>query len=125
MEPYVRRGAATAQRDATAVFDGGSVHATAVAIARYIRLTPLMPIIGSQLMAKCENLQVSGSFKWRGAVNALVHSRSRCVVTGSSGNHAIALALAGQMLGVGTVVVMPPEASGWKRARLEALGRAS
>ena len=53
---------------------------------------------------KCENLQRVGAFKFRGAMNALLllggDQKAAGVVTHSSGNHAQALALAGQLLGV-------------------------
>ena len=60
---------------------------------------------------KCENLQRAGAFKFRGAYNALsrlnADERRRGVVTFSSGNHAQAIALAGQLLDIPRVIVMP------------------
>ncbi|MGE5655805.1 MAG: threo-3-hydroxy-L-aspartate ammonia-lyase [Actinomycetota bacterium] len=70
----------------------------------------------SQVFFKCENFQRTGSFKFRGAYNALsrvgeaVQDRRSGVLTFSSGNHAQAIALAGQLLGISTVVVMPADA---------------
>ena len=72
----------------------------AAAIEPHVRRTPLEllsdPGDGNQLWAKCENLQVTGSFKVRGAINALLESgevaRSRGVVTASTGNHGAAVA---------------------------------
>ncbi len=64
---------------------------------------------------KCENFQKTGSFKLRGAYNALSQlspeQKRSGVITHSSGNHAQALALAAKMLGIKAVVVMPENAS--------------
>ena len=63
---------------------------------------------------KCENLQRAGAFKFRGAYNALSRlapdRQARGVVAFSSGNHAQAVALAGQLLDVPRVIVMPTDA---------------
>ncbi|MEG4801011.1 threo-3-hydroxy-L-aspartate ammonia-lyase [Microcoleus sp. ARI1-B5] len=68
----------------------------------------------SQVFFKCENFQRTGSFKFRGACNALMQlseaEKQRGVVTFSSGNHAQAIALAAQLLGIGATVVMPADA---------------
>lgn len=70
--------------------------------------------VGAQVFFKCENLQNMGAFKFRGAFNALsllqAEERKRGVLAYSSGNHAQAVALAGKMLGVKTVIVMPEDA---------------
>lgn len=62
---------------------------------------------------KCENFQRMGAFKFRGAYNALVQlsaeQRAAGVLTYSSGNHAQAIALAGRLLGVPSVIVMPDD----------------
>jgi threonine dehydratase len=69
---------------------------------------------------KCENLQRAGAFKFRGAYNALSRltgaERKRGVVTYSSGNHAQAIALAGRLLDIPRVIVMPADAPEVKRA---------
>jgi len=69
---------------------------------------------GTKSFFKCENFQRMGAFKFRGAYNALAKftdaERKRGVVAFSSGNHAQAVALAGQILGVATVIVMPADA---------------
>jgi len=66
---------------------------------------------GAEVFLKCENFQRMGAFKMRGAYNAVSQlteeERRRGVVTHSSGNHAQALSLAAQLLGVKAVVVMP------------------
>ncbi len=63
---------------------------------------------------KCENLQRMGAFKFRGAYNALSQlpdeRKKRGVITYSSGNHAQAVALAGKLLGIRAVIVMPEDA---------------
>jgi threonine dehydratase len=69
---------------------------------------------GAQVFFKCENLQNMGAFKFRGAYNALSQlskdEKQRGVLAFSSGNHAQAVALAGKMLGIKTVIVMPADA---------------
>jgi threo-3-hydroxy-L-aspartate ammonia-lyase len=78
-------------------------------------------LIGAKLFFKCENLQRMGAFKFRGAYNALsqlsLDERKRGVLAFSSGNHAQAVALAGKLLGIKTVIVMPENAP---RVKLEA-----
>jgi threonine dehydratase len=70
--------------------------------------------VGAKLYFKCENLQRMGAFKFRGAYNALsqlnAEERRRGVLAFSSGNHAQAVALAGKLLGIKTVIVMPENA---------------
>ncbi|MCA8918682.1 MAG: threo-3-hydroxy-L-aspartate ammonia-lyase [Planctomycetes bacterium] len=67
---------------------------------------------------KCENFQRVGAFKFRGAYNALSQftpdQRKAGVLTYSSGNHAQAIALAGRLLGIPAVIVMPDDAPGVK-----------
>jgi threo-3-hydroxy-L-aspartate ammonia-lyase len=69
---------------------------------------------------KCENLQRAGAFKFRGAYNALsqlpADQRRRGVVAFSSGNHAQAVALSGQLLDMPRVIVMPTDSPAVKRA---------
>jgi threonine dehydratase len=81
---------------------------------------------GATVFFKCENLQRAGAFKFRGAYNALSRlspdERRRGVVTFSSGNHAQAIALAGQILDVPRVIVMPSDAPEVKRAATAAYG---
>jgi threonine dehydratase len=68
----------------------------------------------AQVFFKCENFQRMGAFKFRGAFNALAQlapdQRRGGVLAYSSGNHAQAVALAGKLLGVNTVIVMPQDA---------------
>jgi threo-3-hydroxy-L-aspartate ammonia-lyase len=71
-------------------------------------------LTGAEVFFKCENLQRAGAFKFRGAFNALsrlsAEARRRGVLTYSSGNHAQAIALSGQLLGIPTTIVMPRDA---------------
>lgn len=81
---------------------------------------------GAQLYFKCENFQRAGAFKFRGAYFALSQlsgdQRVRGVLTYSSGNHAQALALAGKLLGVQIVVIMPSDAPALKVAATKGYG---
>ena len=76
-------------------------------------------LAGRELFFKCENFQKTGSFKYRGATNAIQKlddaTASRGVVTHSSGNHAQALALAAKVRGITAHVVMPHTASPIKK----------
>jgi threonine dehydratase len=81
---------------------------------------------GATVFWKCENLQRMGAFKFRGAYNALSKlapaQRERGVATYSSGNHAQAVALAGRLLGVPAVIVMPADAPAVKLDATRAYG---
>ncbi len=85
-----------------------------------IRNFELDAIAGGSVFVKPECLQVTGSFKIRGAYNLLCQlsqeERQRGAVAWSSGNHAQGVAAAGAMLGVPTAIVMPEDAP---RAKLE------
>jgi threonine dehydratase len=82
--------------------------------------------LGCRVHFKCENLQRTGAFKFRGAYHALSRldaaARGRGVITYSSGNHAQALAAAGRLLGVTVTVVMPIDAPAVKREGTERRG---
>ena len=81
---------------------------------------------GVELYFKCENLQRSGSFKIRGAVNAVLclsdNEANNGVVTVSSGNHGTALSLAAKIRGINATVVLPKNALPFKRNLIENLG---
>lgn len=89
-------------------------------IAGVLERTPLLHAhaldvpAGNDLWLKAENFQRTGSFKARGAYNAVAsltdEERSRGVITYSSGNHGQAVAYAAYVLGVRAVVVMPEDA---------------
>ena len=99
----------------------GVAHVTPVVTSRSVDTRT-----GATVFFKCENLQRAGAFKFRGAYNALsrlsADDRRRGVVTFSSGNHAQAIALAGQLLGIPRVIVMPSDAPPVKRAATEGYG---
>ena len=70
--------------------------------------------LGARIFFKCENFQRMGAFKFRGAFNAMAlldaaHHQAG-VVCFSSGNHAQAVALSGQLLGIATTILMPLDA---------------
>ncbi|NBJ11242.1 threo-3-hydroxy-L-aspartate ammonia-lyase [Microvirga arsenatis] len=81
---------------------------------------------GGRLFFKAENLQRSGAFKFRGAYNAIARlspeAKRRGVVAFSSGNHAQAIAYAGQLQGVPTVIIMPRDAAAIKLAATKGYG---
>lgn len=85
-----------------------------------IRNFELDAVAGGKVLIKPECLQVTGSFKIRGAYNLLcqlsAQERKRGAVAWSSGNHAQGVAAAGAMLGIPTAIVMPEDAP---RAKLE------
>jgi threonine dehydratase len=72
---------------------------------------PLSEITGMEIFCKFDNLQRTGSFKERGARNALIQlsadQQERGVIAASAGNHAQALAYQGKLLGIPATVVMP------------------
>lgn len=90
----------------------------------YVRTTPLdfSPLLskqtGCQIYLKCEHLQQTGSFKFRGALNKLrlldPVLKSNGVITASTGNHGQAMALAGQLMGVPVTVYAPETAAAIK-----------
>lgn len=81
---------------------------------------------GAQLHFKCENFQKSGSFKARGATNAVFalspEQARRGVATHSSGNHAAALSRAARVRGVPAYIVMPDNSPQAKRAAVARYG---
>jgi threonine dehydratase len=99
----------------------GVAHVTPVMTSRW-----LDERLGASIFLKCESFQRIGAFKFRGAYNAISQlseeERRRGVVTFSSGNHAQGVALAGRLLGVATVVVMPQDAPVIKREATEGCG---
>ncbi len=101
-------------------------------IAPFIHRTPLLTsatldrLSGRSLHFKCETFQRTGSFKVRGATNAVRMLddavAARGVVTHSSGNHAQALALAASMRGIQAHVVMPSNSAEIKKAAVRDYG---
>ncbi len=107
----------------------------AQAIAPYVQRTPLLrspaldALAGGTVWIKPESLQVTGSFKARGAFNALLaltpQQRERGVVAYSTGNHGQAIAWAARQLGVSATIVMPVDAPKTKVARASRRARRS
>jgi len=99
----------------------GNAHRTPV-----MRSRSLDGELGAEVLFKCENLQRTGSFKFRGAFNALSkldeQQRRAGVVTFSSGNHSQAIALAASLLEIPTTIVMPHDAPASKLAATMAYG---
>jgi threonine dehydratase len=101
-------------------------------IAPFIHRTPVMTcaaldaMAGARLYFKCENLQKTGSFKIRGATNAILQlsdaEAARGVVTPSSGNHAAAVARAASARGIPAYIVMPKNAPPVKCRAVEGYG---
>jgi len=87
---------------------------------------PLSEITGMEIFCKLDNLQRTGSFKERGARNALAQlsadQKKRGVIAASAGNHAQALAYQGKLLGIPATVVMPKFAPLIKVNNCEELG---
>ena len=87
---------------------------------------PLSEIAGCRVYCKLDYLQRTGSFKERGARNALLllgaEKRSRGVISASAGNHALGLAYHGKLLGAPVTVVMPRFAPLIKRTTCRNLG---
>jgi len=103
------------------------VRAAAVRIRPLARRTPVLTsqdfddAAGARVFFKCENLQTGGAFKIRGAANLILSippgDLPRGVVAFSSGNHAIAVAIAARHAGAAATIVMPADAP---RSKLEA-----
>lgn len=96
------------------------IEAAAARIRPYVHLTPVLTsrslneLAEAELFFKCENFQRTGSFKMRGATNAVFslpdELAAKGVATHSSGNHAQALSYAARLRGIPAYVVMPENA---------------
>ncbi len=101
-------------------------------IAPFVHRTPVLTsstlnkMAGAELFFKCENFQVAGAFKVRGAHNAVFslseEAAKKGVVTHSSGNHAAALSLAARNRGITAHVIMPENAPKTKIKSVERFG---
>lgn len=101
-------------------------------IAPRIHRTPVMTsaslnaMVGAQLFFKCDNLQKTGSFKIRGASNAILslteEQVAKGIVTQSSGNHGAAVACAAAWRGAPAWIVMPKNAPAVKAKAIEGYG---
>ncbi len=114
--------------------DSGDVMRAAEAVAGIARETPVLPAkrlsrqMGGEIWLKLENLQVTGSFKVRGAVNRLSQlsedEHARGVYAASAGNHAQAVAWAARKLGTSATLFMPEQAPLAKIAAVHEYGGA-
>ena len=99
----------------------GHAHRTPVLRSRFVDA-----LLGAEVCFKCENFQRSGAFKFRGAYSALSRfsdaQRRAGVVAFSSGNHAQAIALAAQLLGMPATIVMPHDSPAIKLAATRGYG---
>lgn len=101
-------------------------------LATYVYHTPLLhlhaldPLLGCQVYVKAECMQLTHSFKIRGALNRILQltpeERARGVVTASSGNHGRGVAYAAKMLGIQATVVIPDHAPAVKIQAVRDLG---
>jgi len=107
-----------------------AIQEAARAIRGVVRFTPLVDVSRPEeppLLLKCENLQLGGAFKIRGALYMIGRLRSEAsgragVITYSSGNHGRAVALASRLVGIAAVVVMPKTAPAIKVEAVRDLG---
>jgi threonine dehydratase len=110
-----------------AVLTLADVEAAAERIRRFVVQTPLERSIGltewcgTEVSLKFECFQSTGSFKLRGALNALLaHPEAKQVVTASAGNHGLGVARSAALLGVAATVVVPETAS---QAKVDSLSQ--
>jgi threonine dehydratase len=104
----------------------------AARLAGIVNRTPVMTsrrlnaLTGHEIFLKCESFQRTGSFKFRGAYNAISQlapeQRAGGVVAYSSGNHAQGVARSAQLLGVPAVIVMPTDAPAVKQEATRGYG---
>jgi threonine dehydratase len=116
------------QKSVEEIPDIADIHLAQARIRARVRLTPVINdsgldhALGCRMYCKCENLQRTGAFKFRGASNAIARLRedgtAGDVATHSSGNHGAALALAARLDGRTAHVVMPENSS---RMKIEAV----
>src|SRR3954454_12969220 len=119
--PAVETGDAQVREDAVTLLD---VLAAARRIAPYVQRTPLersghlSAAHAAEVWLKLECFQATGSFKLRGALNALLSldeaARARGVLTASAGHHGLGVARAATLTGIPATVVVPETASAAK-----------
>ena len=110
------------------------IHAAAERIRGFVRRTPLLAAAPAReycelargLLLKLELLQITGSFKARGAINAVLalplEGLRRGIVTASGGNHGLGVAYAGRAAGVPATIFLPRSVAADKVAKLDAWG---
>ncbi|MBB4931598.1 threonine dehydratase [Lipingzhangella halophila] len=101
------------------------VRAAAERILPYARRTPILRarVDGRPLALKLEHMQLTGAFKLRGALNALLGGEpTDRVITASGGNHGLGVATAARLLGIQAIVYVPTTVPEAKARRLEQSG---
>lgn len=103
------------------------IHRASHRLEKYARVTPLIQsyymssVVDGEVYLKLENMQLTGSFKFRGAYNHIAQlteeEKKRGVIACSAGNHAQGVALSCKLLGVKATIVMPETAP---KAKVEA-----
>ena len=105
-----------------------NIERAAERLSPYARPTPLVKSLllsrdlGCDLWVKNETVSPIASFKWRGALNALLRDSPRAVVTSSTGNHGQGVAWAASVTRVPAHIFLPAGANPTKRAKIELLG---
>ena len=91
-----------------------------------VRVAWLDEFAGGAVYCKLENLQRTGSFKFRGAMNSLLQldetARARGIITASAGNHGLGVATAAALLGCSAKIFVPENVASAKKHKLQALG---
>jgi threonine dehydratase len=111
----------------------GEIEAAAARLAGRIRRTPMIDLVSTttaitegELLVKLENLQISGSFKVRGATNTLLSLPADEIegglITASGGNHGLGVAAAARSAGVPATIYLPRNTPKAKAAQLAAWG---
>lgn len=116
----------TLQTLANAIIDAHQAVRPQVAVTPLTHSAALSAQTGCEIFLKCEHLQHTGSFKFRGASNKILalteEQRNKGVITASSGNHGQALALAGSRAGVTVTVYTTTNASSAKLDAIKSYG---
>ena len=120
------------KRDTSILASPNEIRAAAARIAPVVRQTPfyksetLSAFVGGDVWLKMESEQHTGSFKLRGATNAIAlltaEQRAAGVVTASAGNHGLGIAHAAQAAGVKLTVFLPRTAPSVKKDRIAGFG---
>ena len=105
-----------------------AIRAAAERLAPYALPTPLVRALllshdlGCNVFVKNETVSPIASFKWRGALNAILRERPRGVVTSSTGNHGQGVAWAAGVVGIPAHIFLPEQPNPTKRAKIALLG---
>jgi len=109
-----------------------SIQSAAIQIQPFIRKTPFVyskafsDLIGADVRFKLESIQVTGSFKARGAINKILsledHEKQKGVVSASTGNHGAAVAYAAGQAGIDCTIYVPDDASPAKLENMKQFG---